>query len=38
MCKPETKFGCMVANITTYSLDCNPINEIKNLKSQQLSR
>ncbi|AGY41725.1 6-phospho-beta-glucosidase [Mesoplasma florum W37] len=38
MCKPETKFGCMVANITTYALDCNPINEIENLKSQQLSR
>ncbi|WP_106078993.1 glycoside hydrolase family 1 protein [Mesoplasma coleopterae] len=38
MCKLQTQFGCMVANITTYSLDCNPINEMENLKSQQISR
>ncbi|ATQ35796.1 6-phospho-beta-glucosidase [Mesoplasma entomophilum] len=35
---PSAKFGCMVANITTYSLNCNPINEIENLTRQQKTR
>ncbi|AUB31690.1 glycoside hydrolase family 1 protein [Spiroplasma floricola] len=32
------KMGCMVANSTTYSIDCNPTNVMQNLKMQQFSR
>ncbi|AKX34338.1 6-phospho-beta-glucosidase [Spiroplasma litorale] len=34
----DIKFGCMVANVTTYPSDCNPINQRENQRFQQLSR
>ncbi|PPE05649.1 glycoside hydrolase family 1 protein [Mesoplasma corruscae] len=30
--------GCMVANISTYPIDCNPINVLENEKYQQLMK
>ncbi|ATQ35195.1 6-phospho-beta-glucosidase [Mesoplasma entomophilum] len=32
------KMGCMVANMTTYSSDCNPVNIWENLATQQMQR
>ncbi|WP_342259171.1 glycoside hydrolase family 1 protein [Spiroplasma endosymbiont of Dioctria linearis] len=32
------KMGCMIANITTYASDCNPINILENLLTQQMNR
>ncbi|ATZ18734.1 6-phospho-beta-glucosidase [Williamsoniiplasma somnilux] len=32
------KIGCMIANMTTYSLDCNPDNVRENQKMQQLNK
>ncbi|WP_339034904.1 glycoside hydrolase family 1 protein [Spiroplasma endosymbiont of Cantharis rufa] len=32
------KIGCMLANSTTYSIDCNPVNVMENIKMQQISR
>ncbi|ALD66479.1 glycoside hydrolase family 1 protein [Spiroplasma cantharicola] len=32
------KMGCMIANMTTYSIDCNPVNVLENLLTQQINR
>ncbi|AAT75365.1 beta-glucosidase [Mesoplasma florum L1] len=30
------KLGCMMADMTTYSLDCNPVNVLANMKREQI--
>ncbi|ASZ08793.1 glycoside hydrolase family 1 protein [Mesoplasma chauliocola] len=34
----KIKIGCMLANSTTYAIDCKPENVMENLKMQQFSR
>ncbi|PPE04169.1 glycoside hydrolase family 1 protein [Williamsoniiplasma lucivorax] len=34
----KKNFGCMVANMTSYPIDCNPVNVIEWQKQQQIAR
>ncbi|AVP49370.1 glycoside hydrolase family 1 protein [Williamsoniiplasma luminosum] len=34
----KKNIGCMIANMTTYPIDCNPVNIIEWQKSEQVSR
>ncbi|ATZ20532.1 glycoside hydrolase family 1 protein [Mesoplasma coleopterae] len=34
----NTKVGCMVADATTYALDCNPINVLENQQKEQMKK
>lgn len=33
---PDFKIGCMIVNMTTYAINCNPENEMLNLKHNQI--